>query len=417
MSRVAIIGGLRTPFVKAGTAFSSLETVDLLSHVLKSAWDKFGIESTGLDEVVAGTVLHDPSVPNIAREALFRAGLPKTIGAHSVSNNCITGLVAVNYAAESISKGRISSALAGGAEAMSNPRLTFNKQAQQAFLSLSKARSFSDKLAAIAKFRPAHFVPEVPSPKEPSTGLTMGEHCELMVKEFGVSRTVQDHFAFLSHQNAAKAQSNGYLSEEIAAVDAVSADNIIRSSTTLEKLASLKPVFDKTKSGSITAGNSSALTDGASIVFLMSEERARHLNLQPLGFVEALEFASVEPQDGLLMGPALAVPKLLKRLRIGISDIDLFEIHEAFAGQVICNLLAWEKGWNKYPEMQAVGAIPEKKINPNGGSLALGHPFAATGGRLIISALNQLKRSNQQRALISVCAAGAMGAAMTVTRA
>lgn len=416
MQKVAIIGGLRTPFVKAGGVFAGYETVDLLSHVIKATWEKYGLSNFGVDEVVAGTVLHDPGIPNIAREALFRAGLPKTITAHSVSNNCITGLVAVNYASESIRVGRISSALAGGSEAMSRPSLTFSKKAQEIFLSLSRANTLGKKLSALSKFRPGHFSPTVPSPKEPSTGLTMGQHCELMVKEFGISRAAQDEWAYRSHQHASKAQKEGYLNAEIAALGNVSADNIVRASTTLEKLSGLMPVFDRSEAGTITAGNSSALTDGASIIILMSEARAKELQLTPLGYLEAVEFASVKPEDGLLMGPALAVPNLLSRLNLSIADIDLFEIHEAFSGQVLCNLNAWEKGWAKYPELKAIGAIPAEKINLNGGSLALGHPFAATGGRLVLSALHQLQRSGKQRALISVCAAGAMGGAMTVTR-
>ena len=374
------------------------------------------LSKVGIDEVVAGTVLHDPGIPNLAREALFKAGLPKIITGHSVSNNCITGLVAVNYAAESIKAGRISSALAGGAEAMSRPSLTFSKKAQAIFLDLQRARSLGQRLSLISKFRPKHFAPSVPSPKEPSTGLTMGEHCELMVKEFGINRESQDKFALLSHQNASKAQAAGYLSAEIVPLGGVSADNIVRGSTTLEKLSSLKPVFYRSTAGTLTAGNSSALTDGASVIALVSESKARALGLKPLGFLEAVEFASVNPQDGLLMGPALAVPKLLGRLNIAVSDIDLFEIHEAFAGQVLCNLAAWEKGWAKYPEMKPIGAIPSEKINPNGGSLALGHPFAATGGRIILAALNHLQRSGGKRALVSVCAAGAMGGALTLTR-
>lgn len=416
MERVAIIGGVRTPFVKAAGAFADYGTVDLLSHVIKSAWEKFELGKCGIDEVVAGTVLHDPAIPNLAREAVFKAGLPVSITAHSVSNNCITGLVAANYAAESIRLGRISSALAGGAEAMSRPSLTFNRQAKDIFLSLFQAKTFGKKLALFASLRPQHFIPDMPSPKEPSTGLTMGEHCELMVKEFAISRLEQDEFAYLSHKNAAQAQSQGSLDLEIAPLGAVKADNIVRASTTLEKLSGLKPVFDRSSSGSLTAGNSSALTDGASIIVLMSEARAKQLSLTPLGFLEATEYASVKPEDGLLMGPALAVPKLLSKLKLKLSDIDVFEIHEAFAGQVLCNLAAWEKGWTKYPECAPIGTVPREKINLNGGSLALGHPFAATGGRLIISALNQLHRLGGNRALLSVCAAGSMGAAMTLTK-
>ncbi len=415
MERVAITGGLRTAFVKAGGAFADYSAVDLLAALIKESYQRFDLTKNSIDEVVAGSVLHDPNTPNIARESVFRAGAPKSVSAHSVSNNCITGLVAVNYAAESIKAGRISSALAGGAEAMSKPTLTFSKGAQEKFLKLNQAKSLSQKLSLISSFRLKDFKPRVPSPKEPSTGLTMGEHCELMVKEFGIGRTEQDSWAYNSHQNAAAAQSAGKFSNEIVKINNIDKDNIIRASTTLEKLATLPAVFDRSPTGTLTAGNSSALTDGASLIWLMSESAAKKAGVPILGYLEYSEFSALEPQDGLLMAPAIALPKLLKRSGLNLNDIDLFEIHEAFAGQVLCNIKAWEKGWDKYKDLLPVGELPREKINQWGGSLALGHPFAATGGRLILSALHQLHEKSLNRAVLSVCAAGAMGAVVSVT--
>jgi acetyl-CoA acetyltransferase family protein len=416
MERVAIVAGIRTAFVRVGGAFANYSAVDLLSHLIKESFSKFNLKEDSIDEIIAGSVLHDPNVPNVTRESLLRAKINPKISAHSVTNNCITGLVAVNHATESIKAGRISSALAGGAEAMSKPTLTFSPKAQDFFLGLNQARSTSQKISALSKFKFRHFKPRVPSPKEPSTGLSMGEHCELMVKDFKISREEQDQWAYDSHQRAAKAQSAGCFSAEIAALAGIDKDNIIRPSTSLEKLASLPSAFDKSSAGTLTAGNSSALTDGASLICLMSESKAKSLGLEILGYVEACEFSAVNPQDGLLMAPPLAFPKILKRTGIKLSDIDIFEFHEAFAGQVLCNLKAIENGWSKYPELQALGKVPREKINLWGGSLAMGHPFSATGGRLILSAVNQLKEHGGKRALLSVCAAGAMGGVMTITR-
>jgi acetyl-CoA acetyltransferase family protein len=419
MTRVAIVGGTRTPFVRAGGVFAGASFLDMGVHVVKALIDKLKLDPQAIDELCFSTVLLDPRVPNAARELVLKAGLPKTIGAHFVSNNCISGLVAVDYIAQSIRSGRVNCGLAGGSESMSRPTLTLRKKGEDFFLKLARAKSFAAKLGILASFRPSFLLPIPPSPKEPSTGLTMGQHCELSAQEFSIARNLQDEIALASHKNAARALENGYLAQEITEFLNVKQDNIIRADTSIEKLSNLQAVFERSNKGTITAGNASSLTDGASIVCLMSATEAKKQGREILGFLEAIEFAAIDPKDGLLMAPAIALPKVLAKTGLSVDAIDLFEIHEAFAAQVAANLLLWEKGWPKY-EAKAIGKIPSEKINVNGGSIALGHPFAATGGRLIMSAVNELRRlkqkdGKQKKAAISVCAAGAMAAAVIIS--
>ena len=415
--RVALVGGCRTPFVKAGAQFKDASFLDLGVHVAKQCVERLGLDPRrDIEEFIFGTVLLDPRAPNYAREVVLRAGLPASIVAHSISNNCISGLVAATMLSEGIQTGRITRGLAGGSESMSRPTLTFSTRGERFFLALSRARSFGEKLAILSSFRPSMVMPVPPSPKEPSTGLTMGQHCEITAKEFGITRDAQDKRAFQSHMNGARALRDGILGQEIAPLHGVSGDTLIREDTSLEKLSALKPVFDRSGKGTLTAGNSSALTDGASMVYLMEESAARSEGREVLGFIEGVEYAAISPDQGLLMAPGLAVPRLLNRKGLTIKDVDYFEIHEAFGAQVEANMTVWEKGWARYPELAPIGRIPEEKINVNGGSLAIGHPFAATGGRLMLSLANQLKRSGKKRGLISVCAAGAMACAMLIVR-
>ncbi len=416
MERVAIIGGTRTPFVRAGGVFSDQSFLDLGTHAVKSLIAKLEIQPSAIEELIYGTVLLDPRMPNAARELVLRSGLPATIPAHFISNNCISGLVAINMIAEGIRSGRISCGVAGGSESMSRPSLSLHPKSEKFFLALARARTLTQKLKILAGFRPKYLLPQPPSPKEPSTGLTMGQHCEITAKEFAISREVQDRIALASHTNAAKAQSAGYLAEEITPLGKIDRDNLIRADTSLERLEKLAPVFDRSPQGTLTAGNSSALTDGASAVLLMSEKRARQEGREILGYLEMTQYAAIAPSDGLLMAPGLALPKLMQRSNLNVGEIDLFEIHEAFAAQVAANLAVWEQGWQKFPELKPIGKIPTEKINVNGGSIAIGHPFAATGGRLVVSLLNQLKRGNQRQGVISVCAAGAMACAMLLRR-
>ena len=416
MTRVAIIGGSRTPFAKAGTALAKFTALELAKENVLSTIDSIGLDPQQIDELVYGSVLLNPRRPNLAREIVLNSNLPKSLSAHFVSNNCVTGLVSAAFLAGSISSGRTKLGLAGGVESMSNPTLTLSPAAERFFLSLNYARSLSARLKVISKFKPSFLFPNAPSPKEPSTGLTMGQHCEMSAKEFSISRVAQDEWALGSHQNAAKAQSSGFLAEEIAPLGRIETDNIVRPSTDLAKLAKLSPVFDRSSAGTLTAGNSSSLTDGAACVGLASEEKAKELGLEILGYIEDIQFAGIGPKDGLLMGPAFALTNLLEKNNLAVDEIDRYEIHEAFAAQVLSNLEVWESGWEKYPELAAIGKIPSEKINVNGGSLAIGHPFSATGGRLILSLINELKRNNLKKGVISVCAAGAMAGAVLISR-
>jgi acetyl-CoA acetyltransferase family protein len=413
--RIAIVGGVRTAFVKAGGVFSRYSSLDLGKHVVVACVEKLGINPSVIDELYFGTVLLDPRYPNLAREIVLRSGLPKSISGHFVSNNCITGLVAANAAREAIASGRIRAAIVGGSESMSCPTLTFPRKGEEFFIRLSRARSLKERLKLLLKFRPGFVAPQAPSPKEPSTGLTMGQHCELMAQEYGISRAKQDELAFRSHQSSVAAREQGILSGQIVSLGGVSEDNLVRADTSLEKLGSLPAVFDRSARGTISAGNASALTDGASAVCLMAEDFARQQGLPIRGYLDSVDFAAVPPGDGLLMGPVLALPRVMRRLGWTVESVDLFEVHEAFAAQVLCNLRAWEEGWSRYPTESPLGRIPSERMNIFGGSIALGHPFAATGGRLLLNACDALKARGAKRAVISVCAAGGGAAAAAVS--
>ncbi len=409
MTRVCLIESKRTPFTRINTALARYSSLELSLKLLEKFLEQ--ISPHPIDEMIYSSVLMDPRIPDLGRELVLRSSMDKRITGHFISNNCISGLVASAFVCDGIKTGRIRSGLAGGVETMSQPALLFSKKATQFFLKLAAAKTLKDKLFVLSSFKVSFLSPEAPSPKEPSTGLTMGQHCEIMAKEFNISRERQDEIAFLSHQNAAKAKK--ILEEEIFPIDDVKSDNLVRESTSLEKLSTLKPVFDRTDMGSITAGNSSPLTDGASLCFFGSEEYCNQQKIEPLAFVDGIEFSSVAPSDGLLMGPALALPKILRKFNLTISDIDRFEIHEAFGAQVAANLDAWERG---FKGEKPIGKIPVEKINVHGGSIALGHPFAATGGRLLGSLARDLRRNNLKRGIISVCAAGGGAAAVLISR-
>ena len=416
MTRVAIVAGARTPFVRAGGVFNDLNFLELGIQAVQATLAKSTIAPSEVDEIIFSTVLLDPRFGNAARELVIRSGLPASIPAHFISNNCISGLVAINMIREGILSSRLKIGVAGGSESMSQPALSFRRDGEKFFMKLSKAKTITEKLKLFAGFKLKYVTPIPPSPKEPSTGLTMGQHCELSTKEFAIPRLAQDEVSFRSHQNAANAIKNGFFDAEIVETNGVKKDNLVRADTTLEKLSTLKPVFDRSENGTLTAGNSSALTDGASAVLLMSEAEAKSRNLEILGYIDAVEFSALSPKQGLLMAPGLCVPKLLQKTGLTVGDIDRFEIHEAFAAQVLANLKVWEQGWAVFPDLKPIGKIPTEKINVNGGSIALGHPFAATGGRLVTSLCHELKRNNLKRGLISVCAAGGMAAAVIISR-
>ena len=410
--RVAVVDGIRTPFVKAGTSYKNYSMQELGAHVVRSLLKRSELDVERLDEVIFSTVLLDPRTPNWAREILFDTGLPKTVYAHSVSNNCISGLVAVTSAAERIALGMTQASIAGGSESMSNPALLFSEPASKIFLEAFRTRGTGARIKQFLKLRPGHFKPCPPSVTEPSTGLTMGQHMEITAKELEIGREAQDELALASHRNAHKAHEAGLFKDELESLGSVTQDLLVRGDTSLEKLSKLRAVFDRSEKGTLSAGNSSALTDGASAVLLMSESEAKAQDKEPLAFIKDYEYSAIDPKEGLLMAPAVAVPRLLKRNNLSFDDFDYIEVHEAFAAQVLANIKAWEEGWKE----DAVGKLDRSKLNTLGGSIALGHPFAATGGRIVTSLARQLQRNYTKRGLISVCAAGAMACAMILER-
>lgn len=411
-TRVAIVAGARTPFVKAATVFADHRPLDLSLHAVHGLLDVHDVDPGTVEQFVWGIVIVDPRIPHMGREVVLRGRLADSVRALTITDNCISGASAVAIVHDAIVGGRCEVGIAGGVESMSNPPVLFSPEASRTILDLSRARSLPDRLKAATKLRPGHLKPAVADFEEPSTGLTMGEHCELMVKEWGVPRAEQDEIAYRSHMRAAEATADGRIPVEIVPLDGIERDGLIRDDTSMEKLASLSPVFDRSASGTITAGNASPLTDGASAVLLMSEARAEREGREPLAFVKAFEFVGIDPDEGLLMGPGVAVPRLLEKTGLSLEEIDIVEIHEAFAGQVGCNLRAWEDGWKE----AAIGSVPEEKLNPLGGSIALGHPFAATGGRIVTQLANEMARRDARYGLISICGAGATAAAMLLER-
>jgi acetyl-CoA acyltransferase len=423
--RVAIVAGLRTPFVKANSAFKDLTALDLGKQVVAEIVQRAEIPVSAIDRIVFGAVIPNVQLPNIAREIGLAAGLPKQIDAYSVTRACATSMQALTDAADSIALGDADLAVVGGVEAMSDVPIMYARPVAQAIAAASRGRTLMSKLSAFHEVSAKDLLPVPPAIAEYSTGLSMGESAEKMAKENGISREAQDAWAHRSHFLAAQAQANGKFKHELMRVmtgrnfdTVVGEDNIVRKDSKLEGYAKLKPVFDK-KYGSITAGNSSPLTDGAAALVVCSEERARELGLRPLGFLKAYAYAAVDPSWQLLQAPAFSVPKALKKAGMQLSDIDLVEIHEAFAAQVLSNLQAWgsQAFADKYlGGAKAIGEVPEEKINPRGGSISLGHPFGATGARLVHQALRELEESGKNTAIVSICAAGGLGAACILER-
>ncbi len=410
--RVAIIGGARSPFAKAGTAFRQHSALDLAVHAVNGLLHKRDLDPAMVEELACGVVIVDPRLSHLAREVVLASELSPATRAQTVTDNCLSSATAAVAVADSIRSGRAEIGIAGGVESMSNPTLMFNERATRVFLEARSAKTTPQRVRGLLKLRPADFAPAAPSVKEPSTGLSMGEHCELMVKEWGILRVEQDEIALRSHQRAHAATVDGRLASEIVELDGVDHDLTVRPNSSLEKLASLPPVFDRSESGTITAGNASPLTDGASALLLMSEARAKREGYEPLAFIRAVEYAGVDPRDGLLMAPALAVPRLLQKTGVPLDEIGIVEMHEAFAGQVACNLKAWREGWRE----PAVGEVDPARLNPLGSSLAVGHPFGATGARILTTLAHEMARREVRYGLVSICGAGVTGVAMLLER-
>ena len=422
--RVAIVAGLRTPFARAGTTLKSLSAIDLGKRVVAELIQRSGVDGKSVDAVVYGTVVPSVIAPNIAREVSLLPLLPKGVQAFSVSRACASANQAITDAADQIVLGHADVVIAGGAESLSNVPILHSRGMSEALVAASRAKSFGGRVKALARVRPRDLVPITPAIAEPSTGETMGESAEKMAKINGIPRADQDHFALRSHRLAAAGTEDGRLTAEIVPVyvppsfEPMTSDNGIRADSTMEKLKSLKPVFDR-KYGTVTAGNSSPLTDGASAVLLMSEERARALGYEPLAYIRSYAYAALDPGEQLLMGPVLAAPVALQRAGLSLGDMDMIEMHEAFAAQVLCNLHGFEsRAWAERAGFsEPVGEVDRSKLNVMGGSIAIGHPFGATGGRILTTLCNELQRRGGQFGLMTVCAAGGMGHAMVIERA
>ncbi len=423
--RVAIVAGLRTPFVRAGTAFRSLSAIDLGRLCVAEMIERSNIDPDEVDILVFGTVVPSVVAPNIAREISLLPMLPKGIPAVTVSRACTSANQAITDAADQIALGHADVAIAGGAESLSNIPILHSRGFSDALVAASKAKSLPARLGAFGKLRPRDLVPITPAIAEPSTGETMGQSAEKMAKLNAIPREEQDQFALRSHRLAAAGTEDGRLTAEIMATyvppryDTVTlSDNGIRTDTTLEQLQALRPVFDK-RYGSVTAGNSSPLTDGAAAVILMSEEKAKTLGFQPLGYIRSYAYAALDPGEQLLQAPVLAAPVALARAGLSLRDMDLVEMHEAFAAQLLSNLEGFEsKEWAERAGFAApVGEVDRSKLNVMGGSIAIGHPFGATGARITTTLCNEMRRRGAQFGLMTLCAAGGMGFAMVVENA
>jgi acetyl-CoA acyltransferase len=423
--RVAVVRGLRTPFAKAGTVFGRLTAVDLGKLVVAELLQRAEVDASSIQEVIFGNVIPSIKAPNIAREIVLGVGMNPAISAYSVSRACASSNQAITNGADLIGRGYADTVIAGGAESLSNVPILFSRTFADALVGASRQKSVGKKLAAFRKIRPKDLAPDAPAIAESTTGLTMGQSAEKMARENGISREAQDRFALQSHLRAARAIESGRFADEVMTVvvperydTVVDRDNIVREDTTLEALAKLKPVFDR-RWGSITAGNSSPLTDGAAAVLLMSEDKAKTLGIKPLGYIRSYAYAALDPFDQLLQGPAFAVPMALDRAKLKLEEIGVIEMHEAFAAQVLSNI-QW-LGSKKFAQErlsreEAVGEIDPEKINLTGGSIAIGHPFGATGARIVTTVCNELQRTGQQYGLVSVCAAGGLGSAIVIER-
>jgi acetyl-CoA acyltransferase len=411
--RVAVIAGYRTPFCKAGTQLKDARGVDLARHAARELVERTNLDGEDVDEIVFGQVVPSALVPNVGREVSLLPQFPKEIPAYTLNRACASGTQAVSAAHDQIALGHADIVIAGGVESLSDIPILASRRLADILVEASKAKSLGARVRTFTKLRPRDLIPVSPAISEPSTGQSMGQSAEKMAKENHISREAQDRWALRSHKLAAQGTDDGRLTAEIVpwfptrpGQTVITEDNGIRRDSTLEQMAKLKPVFDR-RYGSVTAANASPLTDGASAVLLMGEDTARSLGYEPLALIRSYAVAAVDPGWQLLQAPVWAVPKALERAGIQWGDLGLIEIHEAFAAQVLSNLQGFAaKGWE----------LNEDIINVTGGSIAIGHPFGATGGRLVTTLANEMKRRDVALGLISICAQGGMGFAMVLER-
>ncbi len=422
--RVAVVAGCRSPFCKSGTVLKDIPAVDLAKHAVVELVHRANITGKEVDELYFGQVVPSPVVPNIAREVSLLPQFPPNIPAASINRACASANSAIAAGQDQIALGRADVVVAGGVEVLSDIPILHSRRLSDLLVGLSKAKSTAARLKLLSSFRPKDLVPVTPAIAEPSTGQSMGQSAEKMAKLNGIARESQDEFALRSHKLAHAGTEDGRLLAEIAPIlvpgsgAAVTRDNGVRADANLEEMAKLRPAFDR-RYGTVTAANSSPLTDGAAAVLLMSEAAAGALGFEPLAFIRSYAVAALDPDDQLLMGPAYAVPKALDRAGIVWRELGLVEMHEAFASQVLSNIQAFEsRQWAEehLGRSEAIGGVDWDTLNVMGGSIAIGHPFGATGARITLTLANEMKRRDVQFGLISVCALGGMGFAMVLER-
>ncbi|NWC11855.1 acetyl-CoA C-acetyltransferase [Pseudomonas agarici] len=422
LRRVAIIGGNRLPFARSNGPYATASNQAMLTAALEGLIERFNLHGLRLGEVVAGAVLKHSRDFNLTRECVLGSRLSPQTPAYDIQQACGTGLEATLLVANKIALGQIECGIAGGVDTTSDAPIGVSEGLRQILLQINRSKSMGEKFKTLLQLRPHHLKPQLPRNGEPRTGLSMGQHCELMAKTWNIPRGEQDQLALESHQKMAAAYAEGWYDDLLTPFLGLTRDNNLRADLTLEKLAALKPVFERSAKGTLTAGNSTPLTDGASLVLLGSEQWARERGLPILAYLRDGEAAAVDfvkGAEGLLMAPAYAVPRLLARNKLTLQDFDYYEIHEAFAAQVLCTLKAWEDP--QYCETRLgldapLGSIERAKLNVKGGSLAAGHPFAATGGRIVASLAKLLDTAGQGRGLISICAAGGQGVTAIIER-
>ena len=418
--RVAIVGGSRIPFARSNGAYAAVGNQEMLTAALKGLVEKFGLGQQRLGDVAAGAVIKHPHQWNLARESVLGSGLALDTPAFDLQRACGTSLEAAILIANKIALGQIDSGIAAGCDTASDPPIVYPRSFQQLLLSSYRAKSFGGRISPWFGLRPKHFRPVLPGVTEPRTGLSMGQSTELMAKNWSISRQDQDQLAFESHSKAAAAYAAGFYKDLVVDYLGLKVDNNMRADTSVEKLATLRPAFEST--GTLTAGNSTPMTDGASAVLLASEDWARARNLPVLAYLRCGKVAAVdyvEKKEGLLMAPAYAVAAMLKDTALKLQDFDAYEIHEAFAAQVLCTLKAWnDRAFcrERLGTADALGTINRNKLNVKGGSLAIGHPFAATGARIVAGLAKILDETKGKRGLISVCTAGGMGVTAILER-
>jgi acetyl-CoA acyltransferase len=424
--RIAVVRGLRTPFAHRGTAYRDMSALDLARLVVRELLARAELEPAEVELVVYGQVIPSLESPNIAREVVLGAGMPRDIQAFSVSRACATSFQALTSAAEAMLAGQCSVAVVGGADSESDVPLVVSKALARAVIEARRARTLTEKVRAFSGLSRKDLIPTTPALREPSTGLRMGDSAEKMAKEAGITREQQDAFAHRSHVRAAKAWDAGIFAEEVMHVvpppafdRPVTEDNVVRKDSTPEAYARLKPAFDP-RHGTVTAGNSSVLTDGASALLLMTESKAKSLGYKPLGYLRSWAYAGLDPNGWMLMGPTYAAPAALDAAGAKLKDMDIIDMHEAFAAQVLCNVKMLGSKSFAQAELgrgEAIGEIDMERFNVHGGSIAVGHPSAATGARIVTTVLHELRRRGGGLGLATGCAAGGLGAAVVLEAA